>query len=914
MGADVRRRNGSLLAMPINRPARPPLWRYSAAIVASLIAIAISQSFHDLFGATPFLLYFAVVIISAWYGGLGPGALATCIGAAAALYFFFTPIYSFSIEDLRTAFQVALFIAIGLLTSYLSDARLRAEEGLRQSRDQLAAVLRGVADGITVQETSGKVIYANDAAARYSGYPSAEALLAATTEETRAKFDITDADGRPIDIAMLPGRRALLGEQSPEMVLRFRPRETGEEHWSVVQATPIFDAQGGVRFAVNIFRDITASRRAEEALRASEAHFRALVQNISDIVKLLDADGTIRYQSPSVEHVLGYPAEARIGSNIFTQPIVHPDDFSKKRGFLDDALAHPGVPVAGEFRLRHADGSWRDIEAVGVNLLNDPAVGGIVATYRDVTERRRTEEAQRFLTEASALLASSLDYETTLQQVTRLAVPRIADWCAVEMMEGDTFRPVAVAHIDLAKVEMAREVRQRYPPDPAELGGMAAVVRDGQSVLVREITDAMLVASARDAEHLRVLRELGMHSVMIVPLLARDQTFGTLSFVAAESGRRFDEADLALAEELARRAAIAVDNARLFHAAQSSEERFRKLFEGVGDTVIVLDPSGRYLDANPALTELTGYTVEELRAMHVGDLSADPARARREHLGFEAAGTWRGESEWRRKDGSIVPVEGYLTTVSLPTGTVYLGTWRDISARRVQERMQRDFIAMITHELRNPLTSLKGYAQLMQRRAKYDARGMEIILSQANLMDRLVGDLRDVVRLESRRLDLTRSETDLVSLARRSVEQVRALAKGHRLRADLPDRPLIGWWDADRLAQVLQNLLSNAIKYSPDGGDILLRVEDRGYEARVSVIDQGIGIIPDALPHLFGPFYRAEGALTLGVQGLGLGLYITKALIEAHGGEIWVDSEPGKGSTFIFTLPYTRPPTEGWRT
>jgi signal transduction histidine kinase len=159
-------------------------------------------------------------------------------------------------------------------------------------------------------------------------------------------------------------------------------------------------------------------------------------------------------------------------------------------------------------------------------------------------------------------------------------------------------------------------------------------------------------------------------------------------------------------------------------------------------------------------------------------------------------------------------------------------------------------------------------------------------------------------------LDLTRSEVDLVALARRSVEQTRALAKGHHLRAELPDGPLTGWWDGDRLAQVMQNLLSNAIKYSPEGGEIALRVEDRGYEARVSVSDQGIGITPEALSRLFGPFYRAEGALTLGVQGLGLGLYITKALIEAHGGEIWVDSEVGAGSTFIFTLPSTQPPDE----
>ncbi|MDQ6603770.1 MAG: PAS domain S-box protein [Chloroflexota bacterium] len=777
----MRQRNGIVLNLPRMLSARAPVYRYGLAIVASLIAILISHFFHGLFDGAPFLLYFAVVIGSAWYGGLGPGMLATFVGAAARLYFFLIPTYSFSVSDARSAFQVSLFIAIGLLTSFLSGARLRAEEGLRQSRDQLMAVLGGVADGITVQQVGGSVIYANDAAARDSGYSSAAALLAATTDEARGKFDITDATGEPVEVARLPGRRALNGEQSPEMIVRSRSRETGEERWSIVRATPIFDGQGNVHLAVNIFRDITESRRAEEA--------------------------------------------------------------------------------------------------------------------------------QRFLAEASALLAGSLDYETTLQRVAQLAVPHIADWCAVEIVDGDTFQPVAVAHVDPAKIAMAGELRQRYPPDPTEPGGIPEVIRSRRAVLVPEVTDAMLVAGARGEEHLRHLRELGMRSVMIVPLVARDVALGTLSFIAAESGRRYDTADLALAEEIAHRAAIAVDNARLYHEAQDSEGRFRALFEGVGDTVVVLSPSGQYLDANPAFTELSGYSVAELRQMHVGDLSADPERARQSHGDFEATGVWRGESEWRRKDGTIVPVEGYLTTVALPTGPVYLGTWRDISARRAQEQMQRDFISMITHELRNPLTSLKGYAQLMQRRTSYDGRGMEVIVSQANLLERLVDDLRDVARLDSRRLDLNRSEVDLVALARRSFEQARALVKGHRLLADLPDQPLVGWWDGDRLAQIMLNLLSNAIKYSPDGGDIRLCVEDRGDEARVSVSDQGIGIIPEALPQLFGRFYRAEGALTLGAQGLGLGLYITKGLVEAHGGQIWVDSTVGTGSTFVFTLPYAQPPS-----
>jgi PAS domain S-box-containing protein len=591
------------LSAPRDEPVRSRVQRYGVAVGLCAVEVLLSALFHDFFARVPFLLSCAIVVLSAWYGGLGPGLIATAISAASDLYFFLPPSATRLSTDVRLVTQVAIFVAIGALISILNARRLAATRALRSSRDQLAAILQGVADGITVQDASGALIYANDAAARISGYASGEEMARASVVDWQGKFVIMDERGDPLPFDRFPGRRALRGEQDPEITVRFRDVATGEERWSVVRATPIRDARGEVQFAVNIFRDITARIAAEAAIRASE-------------------------------------------------------------------------------------------------------------------------------------------------------------------------------------------------------------------------------------------------------------------------------------------------------------QRFRKLYEGVGDTVVVIDEEGRYLDANPAFTALTGYTVEDLRAMRVGALSVDRERAVRNHETFKEAGVWRGESEWRRKDGTVIPVEGYLTTVDLPTGTVYLGTWRDISERRAQEAMQRDFIAMITHELRNPLTALKGYAQLMQRRGSYDARSMAVIVRQSDLLERLVDDLRDVARLEAKRLELNPAETDLVALAEAAIAQARPLATTHTLHLDAPETPLIGWWDGDRIAQVLQNLLSNAIKYSPEGGAIRLLIADGGDAARVSVADEGIGIVPEAIPQLFSRFYRAEGAQHRGIQGLGLGLYITRALIEAHGGRIWVESEVGKGTTFTFTLPY----------
>src|SRR5918997_1068503 len=189
-----------------------------------------------------------------------------------------------------------------------------------------------------------------------------------------------------------------------------------------------------------------------------------------------------------------------------------------------------------------------------------------ISVTEDITERKRIEEAQRFLAEVGASLSSSLDYRTTLARVARLAVPHLADWCVVDILEEEdgSLDRLAVAHQDPEKVALVHELQKRYPPDPDAPRGVAQVSRTGRSELVPEIPESLLEEAARDAEHREILRGLGLKSYMIVPLVARGRTLGAISLVSAESGRRYGEADLELAKELARRAALAVDNARLY--------------------------------------------------------------------------------------------------------------------------------------------------------------------------------------------------------------------------------------------------------------------------------------------------------------------------------------------------------------
>jgi serine phosphatase RsbU (regulator of sigma subunit) len=187
-----------------------------------------------------------------------------------------------------------------------------------------------------------------------------------------------------------------------------------------------------------------------------------------------------------------------------------------------------------------------------------------INVIEDITEIKRAEHGHRFLAEASRVLAGSLDYQQTLRTVARLAVPEVADWCAVDLAVGDQIERVAMAHVDPARLRVAEELQRRYPPDAASDGGAHAVLRGGRAALYPQVTDEMLARAARDAHHLELLRALRMRSAMLVPMTLRDRVLGVITFVSAESGRRFDDHDLAVAEDLALRAAAAVENARLY--------------------------------------------------------------------------------------------------------------------------------------------------------------------------------------------------------------------------------------------------------------------------------------------------------------------------------------------------------------
>ena len=518
-----------------------------------------------------------------------------------------------------------------------------------------------------------------------------------------------------------------------------------------------------------------------DALAESQRQFEALAENIPQLAFIADRSGVGNWFNRHWSTYTGIAAPELRGRD---SDLVHPDHRERVRVRWAAAL-DAGTGWEDTFPLRGKDGYYRWFLCRAVPLRN--AAGEVeqwFGTFTDVTDRH-------FLDEATRILNSSLDYRETLDLLAHLAVPELADWCIVDLVEDDHLEHVAIVHCDETKLALARDYVKRFPPARSSSDDGWRVLKSKQPMVVTEISDAMLERFARDPEHLALLRELGYKSYVGAPIVARGQTVGVLHLIMSTSGRRYRASDADIARDLGQRAGLAVENARLYRDAQEAV------------------------------------------------------------------------------------------------------------------RVREDILAIVSHDLRNPLGAIDLGASLLATTAPPDPRmhkQIDAIKRSATRMERLISDLLDMASINAGKLAVSPARVDAGELVDEVLDTQDPIAKQRGISI-VRENELHGvpvFIDKHRMTQVFSNLLGNALKFCKEGDVIIVRGKRDGELARVAIADSGPGIPADDLPHIFEPYWSGRSKKK---PGTGLGLFISNAIVKAHRGELSVVSAEGQGATFSVSVP-----------
>ncbi|HVG22854.1 MAG TPA: ATP-binding protein [Thermoanaerobaculia bacterium] len=560
-----------------------------------------------------------------------------------------------------------------------------------------------------------------------------------------------------------------------------------------------------------------AVRRIEQSLSESIVRqvkrTEAMIGGMSDGVLLVDGEGRSVFINPAGQRLLG---KTTVGVPIFDQAEVyrlrdeHGRQLDPKELPAAQALS-TGRAVQDVTVLIAREGA--DKVAVSMSatpLREDDRTSGVVVTFRDITERRALEEqmqvqAERaqILADAGAFFSSNIDPTWVTQAIAERVAEVLGDWSAVILRSADTkeLRVASIYHRDMSSLGLAWSYIYRQPLLVGE-GLIGQVVSTGYPSMMNN------VRSSFDATNPGTYHAspVSLASLLVLPLRTRREMIGALVIAANDPERAMTDDKLPLAEILAERAALAIENAKL-------------------------------------------YTEQVEARRKVEDLS----------------------------------------------------------------RLKDEFLSIASHELRTPVTSIKGYTQLAKMLIKEgdlntSEEYLDIALDQIDRMSRLILELLDVSRIETGRLEIRRDGIQWSQFVRDVVHRHHTAVSDRRFHVSVPDDSKLVTGDRDRLEQVLGNLLENAVKYSPDGSDITVTVEDRADMLVTAVCDRGIGIPADELAQVFERFHRGRQVSSTNYGGLGLGLYITKQIVERHGGTIWVESKEGQGTSFFFSLPVAEVP------
>jgi two-component system CheB/CheR fusion protein len=813
--------------------------------------------------------------------------------------------------------------------------RKQAEEALRESEERLVALVAASSD----------VVYRMSPDWREMRDLRGRGFIADTGAPTRSWLEkYIHPDDQPLVLATIAEAiRTRSTFQLEHRVLRVN----GSLGWTFSRAIPIVDDSGVILEWFGAAADITSRKRAEEALRQSEERLRLLIQGVKDCaIFMLAPDGTVSSWNAGAEKIFGYREEEIVGQ---PRGLLF-GEVDRNAGEPQRSLEEAASTGRGEqdgWRVRK-DGSrlWANVL---LTALRDEAgnLRGFATVTRDFTDRKRAEElhaqesalrearerelaAERAVREASEGWASQLEQANgrliaaaaaaaeageresraraeaeRREQELRALFGSMRDAVLVYGEDGRvrTTNEAAAAlfGMDLRGLTMAELIRRfdiRALDEAGVAGGLVAEDRlPGKRAFRGEV-----VSGAR----MRLRTPAGLRSLLVSasPLYPGDAAQGALSLV-------LDVTDYERAVEAARRAA---EQLRLSH-----------------DAIFVWQFHGGIESWNRGAEDLYGFGSEEARGRSPQEL----LRTRFQRSWKELEGElirrrrWEGELVQTTQDGHMVIVSAKLQLIRHEDGVErVLEVNRDITDRkraedalreseqqlREADRRKDEFLAVLSHELRNPLAPIRNSLFVLDRAPRggeQERRAKTIIERQVNQLARLVADLLDVSRITRGKVLLQRERIDLREVVQRTLEDHRSLyaSRGVVLRAEQPGGPL--WVDGDpaRLAQVLTNLLHNAAKYTMEGGEVVVVLGREGDWALLEVRDTGAGIPPDMLGRVFEPFSQGEQALDRSAGGLGLGLALVKGLVELHGGDVTARSEgAGKGAAFTLRIPAVAAP------
>ncbi len=749
----------------------------------------------------------------------------------------------------------------------------------------------------------------------------------------------------------MEGIRALIAEMDNEEIRLDEIRQHDAlRRW---QWTMFLFVGGGFAFWLAVLgaalqrREAEARRlRAEDDARAGEL-FRIVLEGAELGITVQDAAGRLVYANTAGARTVGFaspeallaaaPAEILARFDLFDfEGTPFPPERLPGRTALQGQVTNE---VHLRFKIRGTkEERWSLVRAVPARDLGGQVIYAI-NFFRDVTEEVRESHQRTFLLRAVDELASSLEYEGTLATLARLAVPVLADWCAIDLAEGGTTKRLAIAHVDPTKLTFVAEIERRYPPDPESPTGVPQILRTGRAEFLPDIPRHLLTEAAVNEEHLRLIDELQLGSYIGVPLKVRGQVIGALSMAMAESGRRYTEKDLELATALADRAALAIDNARLFREVEGaralataqrdqSEERFRLMVESVKDyAIFMLDPKGIITTWNVGAQMIKGYRPSEIIGRHFSCFySPEEIRAGKCEYELEVA-TQEGRFEeegWRlRKDGTRFWANVIITAVRDAHGDLrgFAKVTRDLTERRRsreelvaegrrredaenQARFAETFVGILGHDLRNPLNAISMATTLIKRKGGADIQAVDRIGASTRRMSNMVAQLLDLTRSRlAGGMPIERKPTALRAVISGAIEELHLVYPDRVIRFE-DSAEIAGSWDTDRLAQVVSNLVGNALEHGDPSTPVGVHLSTADEVARLTVHSFGPSIPAEMIPVIFDPYRRTTGRSERS-RGLGLGLFIAQQIVVAHGGRIDCRSTDEEGTTMTVILPHT---------